>query len=160
MFDFICIKHSLEKCTGVSYDKRRIIKDKFCQNQCNENLCDYNNGICQPKVECMTNEDCLSENCVNNKCEGEIVICNAGNGKIKCALDIGENCNNNSECMSERCLNGQCGPEFVPTFSSIPIVTFFGTIGILTFIAVYYKIKKRSIIWNKNDKGEKLLDEI
>ncbi|OUM70547.1 hypothetical protein PIROE2DRAFT_1057 [Piromyces sp. E2] len=168
MYDFVCLKFSFQKCTGLTYDKRRNMKERtLCTNDdCNKNMCEYNEeDICETKLECMTNDDCLSNKCVNNKCEGETLICYAGNSMIKCALGAGGACSNNNECISERCLNGKCGPEFIPVVATAPYVPYFGIVALVAIILaiVGYFITKEVQTpepWGRNTKGQQLIDEV
>jgi len=125
------------------------------KERCIENR--YNNNFLE-KQYCQSNDDCLSLNCINNQCIGNLLTCSVGEGKAKCGLKEELECKKDIDCFSNNCSNGICARHsMIKELSKgmVPICIGGATLLIFAVLACcyFYRIKKNSIN-SKNDQEQ------
>jgi len=140
-------KDSMNKCP---YDLQCVGYD-YCELlfKCNEkdlNRC-ANNYISDKYFgACNTNEDCLSNNCVDNKCIGRLLTAAVGSGSARIGLELGEKCVKDSDCFENTCRYGKCemydSGEYVRTLYGGVCTTIMLVILYCTYFCVFRKNKE------------------
>ncbi|ORX76540.1 hypothetical protein BCR32DRAFT_75907 [Anaeromyces robustus] len=133
IFNGYCLLDKMETCSlSKSHKTLCYFNDYECKNKYNDQ-----------GIECLKNEDCLTNQCLNKTCSGQVYEFYIGNNKARYGFDIGENCNRNSDCLSNNCQDKKCGSYYMfDVGSMILFFTIFIAIVVLTYLLVVYCCNK------------------
>lgn len=99
-----CLEDNMKICS-IQKDLRLLCKNN--DNECRSNYINKN-------IECLDNDDCLSNICSNSTCIGSrTYVISLGENNERYGLDDGETCKKDSECIFGACREGNiCGPPY------------------------------------------------
>ncbi|OUM70003.1 hypothetical protein PIROE2DRAFT_66751 [Piromyces sp. E2] len=128
--------------------------DLLCVNNCkmlfycNEhdlNRCANNHASDKYFKDCKTNEDCLTNSCVNNKCSGRLIFAAVGNNRSHYGFEEGEKCDKDSECFDGHCNFGECGNYDMGRKTSKILYASLGLSATLIIVCIaFYLYKKKN----------------
>ncbi|OUM63845.1 hypothetical protein PIROE2DRAFT_61029 [Piromyces sp. E2] len=103
---------------------------------------------------CKTDDDCLSNSCINFECSGRTVKASVGTGKAKYGLSVGEKCSQDSDCYEQNCNNGVC--SMYSLGGNDTQVRVLGIIGAVAGVILVIFLCACCCYRKKNSKGERV----
>jgi len=92
-------------------------------------------------IRCLSNEDCLTNQCKDNKCVGSTYTVWLEENYENYGADRGEECSKTIKCMEgSKCRDGICGP---PDLFPFYYVIIFIVVVVLVFAFGIFSLRKR-----------------